>query len=165
MSSSSSAAISSSSWLASPIPLEDKKCYLFHQSTSSNKLYILCLYFSTYDGNLAYLWYPPVEGMSPPYAPAYGPFIDIPNRDPLVGNTFAAERLTLFERYTEPGVPRPQRAFIWLLFSPPNGSTLGDGTLSVLSPVVFPFSDTEACAAVVVGTALFPLKRLNGFET
>ena len=111
----------------------------------------------TYLGN-------PLDGIKPPNAPEYGPFIDIPKRDPLVGNIFGDDRLTLFGRYSEPAPPSPHNSLIWFLFNPPNELFLAEAVLLLL--VVFEsFMFTVDCELVVVGKSLFPLNRLYGFET
>jgi hypothetical protein len=69
----------------------------------------------------------------------------------------------LFGRYSDPGLPKPHRAFIWLLFNPPKESPLEDAILFVVTtPALFEFVDASE---LVVGTVLFPLNRLNGLET
>ena len=67
-------------------------------------------------------------------------------------------------RYNDPAPPKPQRAFIWLLFSPPNESLRAE-TLLPLLLAVGSFKVTVDCEFVVAGNSLFPLKRLYGFET
>ena len=105
----------------------------------------------TYLGN-------PLDGIKPPNAPEYGPFIDIPKRDPLVGNIFGDERFTLFGLYNDPAPPSPHNSLIWFLFNPPNALFLTDVALVLF--VVF-----EDCELVVEGRSRFPLNRLYGFET
>ena len=105
----------------------------------------------TYLGN-------PLDGIKPPNAPEYGPFIDIPKRDPLVGNIFGDERFTLFGLYNDPAPPSPHSSLIWFLFNPPNALFRTDAALVL-------FVAVEDCELVVVGRSRFPLSRLYGFET
>ena len=103
----------------------------------------------TYLGN-------PLDGIKPPNAPEYGPFIDMPKRDPLVGNMFGEDRFVLLGLYNDPDPPNPHNSLIWFLFNPPNELFLAEAAL-VLFAV-----DWEL---VVVGRSRFPLNRLYGFET